>query len=249
MNGLKKHIPNFITSLNLFSGSVAVIFAIDGHLIWAGVFICLAALFDFLDGFTARLLKAFSPTGKQLDSLADLVSFGLAPGAILFTLLEFSLFEKNQPVHEISARWTDWMLLFSAFLLPVFGALRLARFNISPGNDHFFRGLPIPANGLFWASLGLMLEMPGHYQQVLKLVFSTPNLVIFGLFFSGMMVISLPMFSMKFKDFNLKNNWFRYLFLALTAVFIAVFHVYGIALTIFSYIFLNILFYLAGVKY
>ncbi len=249
MNSLKKHIPNFITSLNLFSGSLAVIFAIDGHLIWAGIFICLAALFDFLDGFTARLLKAFSPTGKQLDSLADLVSFGLAPGAILFTLLEFSLFGKNQPVYEISARWTDWMLLFSAFLLPVFGALRLARFNISPGNDHFFRGLPIPANGLFWASLGLMLEMPGHYQQVFKLVFSTPNLVIFGLFTSGMMVINLPMFSLKFKDFNLKKNWFRYLFLVLTAILIAVFNVYGIALTIFSYILLNILFYLVGVKY
>ena len=118
-----KNIPNFITSLNLVSGTLALFFAIDGHLIWAGLFICLAAVFDFLDGFAARLLKAYSEIGKELDSLADVVSFGLAPGAILFTLLEFSLFGKNQPIHEISAQWYEWLILFSAFLLPVFLSL------------------------------------------------------------------------------------------------------------------------------
>ena len=93
-------IPNFITSLNLVSGAIAIIFAIDGHLVWAAIFICVAALFDFLDGFAARALKAYSEIGKELDSLADVVSFGVAPGAILFTLLEFALFGKNDPIHE-----------------------------------------------------------------------------------------------------------------------------------------------------
>ena len=94
MQKIIKQIPNFITTLNVVSGVVATFFAIDGHLIWAGLFICLAAVLDFLDGFAARALKAFSEVGKQLDSLADVVSFGIAPGAILFTLLEFSLFKK-----------------------------------------------------------------------------------------------------------------------------------------------------------
>ncbi len=124
--------------MNLVSGSVAVIFAIDGHLVWAAIFICAAAVFDFLDGFAARALKAYSEIGKELDSLADVVSFGVAPGAILFTLLEFSLFGKNDPIHEISGKWFEWLILFSAFLLPVFGAIRLARFNTNTSNENFF---------------------------------------------------------------------------------------------------------------
>src|SRR5690606_17940358 len=102
------------------------------------------------DGFAARLLKSYSEVGKQLDSLADVVSFGVAPGAILFTLLEFSLFGKNDLIYEISAKWYEWMILFTAFLLPVFGPIRLARFNVNASGEDFFRGLPIPANGLFW---------------------------------------------------------------------------------------------------
>jgi CDP-diacylglycerol---serine O-phosphatidyltransferase len=245
---VSRQIPNFITSLNLASGSLAVFFAIDGHLIWAGIFICLAAVFDFLDGLAARLLKAYSETGKQLDSLADLVSFGLAPGAILFTLFEFSLFQKNLLIFEISAHWSEWMLLFSAFLLPVFGAIRLARFNITQGNETFFRGLPIPANGLFWASLGLMLQIPRHH-QLFELLYSTRNLLFLGIFMSGMMVINLPMFSLKFNNLNLAENWYRYLFLVLAGLLMTVFNVYGLALTILTYIFLNFIFYLTKVKY
>jgi CDP-diacylglycerol---serine O-phosphatidyltransferase len=248
VNHLKKHIPNFITTLNLTSGSLAVIFGIDGHLVWAGIFICLAAVFDFLDGLAARLFSAYSETGKQLDSLADLVSFGLAPATILFTLLEFSLFDINQPVYEISASPRQWLILFSALLMPVFGALRLARFNASQSEAPFFRGLPIPANGLFWASLGLMLEVPGH-QNIFLLLYSPRNLLLLGILTSGMMVISLPMFSLKMKNFNLKENWYRYLFVAIALLFFAFFNVYGLAMTIGAYIFLNILFYILKVNY
>jgi CDP-diacylglycerol---serine O-phosphatidyltransferase len=248
MSGFVRQIPNIVTSLNLAAGSLAVIFAVDGHLIWAGIFICLAAVFDFLDGFAARIFNAYSELGKQLDSLADLISFGLAPAAILFTLLEFSLFEKNQPIYQIAARWNEWLILFSALLMPVFGAVRLARFNVSQSEESFFRGLPIPANGIFWASMGLMLEVP-RYPELFQLIFYTHNLLILGLFTSGMMVITLPMFSLKLKSLNLKENWYRYVFLVIAIVLLATLNVYGLALTILAYIFLNIGFYLVGIRY
>ena len=101
MRKIIAQIPNFITCLNIVMGILATFFAIDGHLIWAGIFICVASVLDFLDGFAARILNAYSEVGKQLDSLADIISFGIAPGAILFTLLEFSLFGTNQPIYEI----------------------------------------------------------------------------------------------------------------------------------------------------
>lgn len=241
-------LPNFITSLNLVSGSIAVIFAIDGHLVWAAIFICAAAVFDFLDGFAARMLKAYSEIGKQLDSLADVVSFGVAPGAILFTLLEFSLFGKNELIFEISAKWYEWIILFTAFLVPVFGAIRLARFNVNSSNENFFRGLPIPANGLLWASLALMLEKPEFY-DLLQIIYSTKNLVILGIFMSGMMVIQMPMFSMKPKSLGLKENWYRYLFLVLSALLLVFFQVYALTFIILLYIILNVMFYLLKVKF
>lgn len=247
MRKIINQIPNFITSLNIVSGVLATIFAIDGHLIWAGIFICVAAILDFLDGFMARLLNAYSEVGEQLDSLGDVISFGVAPGAILFTLLEFSLFGTNQPIYEIDANWYEWLILFSAFLVPVFGAIRLARFNANPVDEPFFRGLPIPANGLFWASLGLILEMP-EYTELLQLLYSTENLVIMGVFMSGMMVITMPMFSLKPKSLSFNENWYRYLFLSISIILLIIFNVYGIALIIFLYIFMNLFFYLLKVK-
>lgn len=243
-----KYIPNFITSLNLVFGSIAVVFAIDGHLIWAGIFICVAAVMDFLDGFAARLLKSYSGIGEQLDSLADLISFGLAPGAIAFTLLEFSLFKLNRPIYEITAHWSEWLILFSAFLIPVFGALRLARFNVNKSEEPFFRGLPIPANGLFWASLGLILEMP-RYQGIIEQLYTTPNLLLLCIFFAGLMVINLPMFTLKFSNLKLRENWYRYFFIVIAVAFVAIFTFYGLALSIGAYIIINVLFYLFKVKY
>lgn len=247
MKNIIRQIPNFITTLNLSSGVLATMFAIDGHLIWAGIFICIASFFDFLDGLAARLLKAYSETGKQLDSLSDMVSFGVAPGAILFTLLEFSLYGKNQPIHEISGQWYEWLILATAFLIPVFGAIRLARFNAFSSDETFFRGLAIPSNGIFWASLGLMLEFP-KYQEYFKDIYSTKTLVLLGIFMAGMMVINLPMFSLKMSNFSWKDNWYRYIFLALAGVLLATLNVYGLALTIVLYILQNVVLYLLKVK-
>lgn len=227
---------------------MATFFAIDGHLVWAAIFICIAAVFDFLDGLMARLLKAYSEIGKQLDSLADVVSFGVAPGAILFTLLEFSMFGKNDPIFEINGKWHEWLILFTAFLLPVFGAIRLARFNTNTSNENFFRGMPIPANGIFWAAMGLMLESPKYY-DFLPIIYSTKNLVILGIFMAGMMVIHMPMFSMKPKSMSWKENWYRYLFLILSVALLIAFGLPGLTLVIFLFILLNALFYLLKVKF
>jgi CDP-diacylglycerol--serine O-phosphatidyltransferase len=248
MKKIIAQIPNTITSLNLVSGVAATIFAIDGHLVWAAIFICVAAVLDFMDGFAARLLKAYSEIGKELDSLADVVSFGVAPGAILFTLLEFALFGKNQPIHEIGARWYEWLILSTSFLLPVFGAIRLARFNTNTANENFFRGLPIPANGLFWAAMGLMLQMP-KYAEVLRLVYSTRTLVLLGIFMAGVMVITMPMFSLKAKSLSFADNWYRYLFAFVAVLLIATLNVYGLALVIFVYILLNAVFYMFNIKF
>ncbi len=248
MNQIVKQIPNAITLLNLLMGSLAVFFAIDGHLVWSGIFICAAAIFDFLDGFAARLLKAHSEIGKELDSLADMISFGLAPAAILFTLLEFSLFEKNQPIYQIDASPGQWLILFSALLMPLSGALRLARFNSNQQNASFFRGLPIPANGIFWAAIGLMLELQ-RFPEILKFVFSTQNLLILGLFTSGMMLITLPMFSLKIKNVKWKENWFRFIFILISLALIVSLSAYGLALAVLVYIFMNFGLYLGGISF
>src|SRR5664280_767162 len=124
-------VPNTITAMNLVCGSLSVFFAVDGQLGWASVFIFAAAVFDFLDGFSARLLKAYSAIGKELDSLADLISFGLAPAAIVFTMLQLTLFPtvKFQRIQDIEGNLSQWIVLFTSLVLPVAGAFRLAKFN------------------------------------------------------------------------------------------------------------------------
>ncbi len=126
--------------------------------------------------------------------------------------------------------------------MPVLGAVRLAKFNNAP-DEGFFRGLAIPSNGLFWASLGLMLEMP-RYHQLFEMIYSTRTLLLLGLFTSGMMVINLPMFSLKFKNLKWNENWHRFIFLAIALILLIAFNVYGLALTIIAYIILNFVFYL-----
>ena len=138
--------------------------------------------------------------------------------------------------------------MFSAFLIPVFGAVRLARFNINTADEPFFRGLPIPANGLLWASLGLILQSPGNH-ELFQLVYSTKNLLALGIITSGLMVINLPMFSLKFRSLKLKENWYRYLFILMAVGLIISFQFFGLAFAIFTYIILNVIFYLVGVSY
>ncbi|HQS50964.1 MAG TPA: CDP-diacylglycerol--serine O-phosphatidyltransferase, partial [Daejeonella sp.] len=144
---MKKHIPNSVTCLNLFSGCLGIVFAFQGNLIWASYAIVIAAVFDFFDGMLARLLKAYSDIGKELDSLADMVSFGVLPSVIIYQLFALS------PQIDFGADW----LSFSAFIIAVFSALRLAKFNIDTRQSENFIGLPTPANALLIASFPLII--------------------------------------------------------------------------------------------
>lgn len=240
-------VPNAITALNLMSGSLAVFFAIDGQLGWASVFILIAAVFDFLDGFAARLLKAYSSIGKELDSLADMVSFGLAPAAIVFTLLEYTMFGVNQPIQDIEANWSQWIVLFTSFVIPVAGAFRLAKFNTDDRQSEQFLGMPIPANAIFFASLGIILEL-GTNLTIQAIILNKYVLLASAFVCSFLMVSELPMFSMKFKNLHLKENALRFLFLGTTVLMLIFLQIYALPLIIIWYVLLSAITYLAGAK-
>lgn len=232
-------VPNFITSLNLVSGCLAVFFGADGQLGWASVFILIAAVFDFMDGFAARLLHAYSDIGKELDSLADLVSFGLAPATLIFAMLELSLFGVNRPIFEIEGTASQWIVLFTTLLIPVAGAFRLAKFNTDIRQSESFLGLPIPANAFFFASLGLILEI-GTRQNIVPLILNKYTLLVAIFVCSFLMVSELPMFSMKFKNLKVKDNQIRFIFLAGIILLLLFLKLYALPLIIVWYILLSV---------
>ena len=143
---MRKQIPNIITLLNLFSGTIAITLAFNGNFLGVVIWVVIAAIFDFFDGMAARALKAYSPLGKELDSLADVVSFGVAPASALFILM------KDSFIYPDALQSISHLIPYIAFLIPVFAAYRLAKFNIDTRQSHSFIGLPTPANGLFWIS-------------------------------------------------------------------------------------------------
>ena len=188
---MTKHIPNLITALNLFAGCVGVYFAFQGEYSIAFLCIMLCAVFDFLDGFTARLLKAYSEIGKQLDSLADMISFGFLPGALVFSVL--------------SAGGLHFFTAFIGFLIPVFSAFRLAKFNVDERQSTSFLGLPTPANAIFWGGLIFSFsDVLVQYPIILS---------IFVFIFCLLLVSELPMFSLKTKGFSWRENKTQYIFL------------------------------------
>lgn len=237
---IKKHIPNFITSLNLLCGSAAIVLALNDELTKAVLLILLAAVFDFLDGMTARLLKAYSPIGKELDSLADVISFGLAPGILMYRLLEISLF-RNYFLPDIERHISNTQLLIEgcAFLIPVFSALRLAKFNIDERQTSSFIGLPTPANALFVASLTLLIEH-GTAPVLDNFLTSTPFLLTVTVLFSYLLVSELPMFSLKFKSLSWQSNQTQYIFVACAVVLLASLRFYGLVAIIPLYLLMSV---------
>lgn len=214
---IKKHIPNFITTLNLFSGCFAIYYGFQANYEMVMAFILIAAVFDFMDGLAARILKAYSAMGKELDSLADVVSFGVAPGVLVFSLIN----ESALP---------DWMA-FVGFIVPVFSALRLAKFNIDVRQTSSFIGMPTPANALFWAGMGYSFSDLLIDNGLLTIVLA----IVFCLF----LVSEVPMFSLKFKNLSLKNNWVQYLFLVGSVALIVYFQTKALALIIAWYLVLS----------
>ncbi|MDL2281970.1 CDP-diacylglycerol--serine O-phosphatidyltransferase [Parabacteroides sp. OttesenSCG-928-G06] len=227
---IKKHIPNTITCLSLFSGCISIVVALQGNLLWAALWIIIAAVFDFLDGFAARMLKAYSAIGKELDSLSDMVSFGVAPGMILYYLL-------TEAVAALPAGDFYTYIPYLAFVIPVFSGLRLAKFNVDERQATSFIGLPVPAHALFWASIGYSAQpVIEHYPALFALL----SLVIAGCT-SLLLVSEIPMFSLKIKSLAWKGNEFRYILVVCALLFVLLWGFLGLAGTIVLYIILSLI--------
>ena len=210
IRSIKKSIPSAITLLNLLAGCMAILMSFHDVAL-GGLLIMLAGIFDFFDGLAARLLNAYSDIGKELDSLADIVSFGVAPSFILYQLLNMSLFAGDFGSATGIHATTETAILASAFMPAVFAAIRLAKFNVSAQEKDAFIGLPSPAAGIFIASIGFIVFTTGSL-WLRELFFNTTFLVLISIFLSVLMVIPLPMFSIKFSNFGLRDNKIRYLF-------------------------------------
>lgn len=200
-NFITRSIPNTLTCLNLFSGCVACVLAFQSDYPLAFLFIFLGAVFDFFDGMAARLLAVHSPIGKDLDSLADDVSFGVAPSAIVFSLL------KEMPCPSFLEGVAPYVPYW-AFLIAIFSALRLAKFNNDTRQATSFIGLPVPANALFWASL-----VTGLHDVLVANPFYLLCLLVLVCLSAGLLVSEIPMFSLKFKNLSWQDNKLRFLFL------------------------------------
>jgi len=245
MNLFKKlvsYIPNTITSLNLISGIFAIFFAVEGKIEIAALFILAASVFDFLDGMSARLLKSYSEIGAQMDSLSDLVSFGIAPAAILFGIYRMSFFGImgiNITLPLIYITFFQYVFLISVILIPVAGAFRLAKFNTDDSQSESFKGLPIPANAIFFASLALVLVY-GKIEGINNIITNSYFLLICTILFSWLMVSNIPMFSLKFKSLKWKGNQTRISFLILCVILFIILNLYSISFMIISYLAISI---------
>ena len=211
-----KHIPNFITSLNLATGFISVIFVLNGDLITASWLILAAMIFDFLDGFTARLLKSYSDIGKELDSLADIVSFGVAPGIIIWRLLERSM-QLPEPLEVNHGTFLTFLILCSTALMPVCAGLRLAIFNTDETQARSFKGLPTPANALAVISLVIAARYSGSGISI-WLTSSPAALVTLTMILSLLMVSRIPLLSLKTKDLKFRGNEGRYILIFLVGI-------------------------------
>jgi len=234
---IKKQIPNIITAFNLLSGLFAILATFENALLWAGFFIALGAFFDFFDGLAARLLNVKSDMGKEMDSLADIVTFGVAPGFIVYQLM-------NQSVNLPDFSWFNFKIApFLAFILPVFSAFRLAKFNIDTRQTTSFIGLPTPASALFFASLPFILSATYSVNSVMLQNIIANYYILLGLIvlISVLMVSELPLFSLKFSSLKLSENKFRYFFLGISLVSLVFLQIAAFPLIISFYIVLSII--------
>lgn len=230
---MKKHIPNTITCCNLISGCIATYFAFRHDFELALLFIIIGAVFDFFDGFTARLLKVSSPIGKELDSLADDITFGFAPAAIVYSMLV----QLTASLPDGSPEWMTKLLPFLAFLIAAFSALRLAKFNLDERQTTSFIGLPTPANALFWGGLAYSL----HADDVLMHSPWFMLALIVGVFVSSLLLVSeVPMFALKFKTFAVRPNLLRYGFVLFSAIMLLYLGIGGFPVIIVAYVLVSI---------
>lgn len=228
-NIVTKHIPNTLTSCNLISGCIAIVFALSANYTMALTFIVVGAVFDFFDGMSARLLGVSSPIGKELDSLADVVTFGVAPSSMIYTLL----------LTLSKSGWNETLAFavpYVAFVMAAFSALRLAKFNLDERQTTSFIGLPTPANALFWGAL-----IVGNENVFDENSYYIYLLIILVFVSSWLLVAEIPMFALKFKHWGWCDNKVKYVFLISCLPILLIFGISGISVIIAWYICLSFL--------
>jgi len=233
-----KHIPNFITSLNLTAGFISVVFAVNGEIVTASWLIIAAMIFDWFDGFSARLLKAYSEIGKELDSLADAVSFGVAPALIMYHLLGTSV-SLSYPMIMNAGGAGEKLILLAPVVMCVCAVLRLAIFNTDASQAKSFKGLPTPANALAVISL----VIAAHYSDRMifkNLLGSTTILLILTLLLSLLMVSRIPLISLKIANLKFKGNEGRYMFVTLVVAAMILLGIGSVTLIIPFYIIVSL---------
>lgn len=226
MNSIKRNIPNFITLGNLFCGLVAIVFSFENNLHFAGAFIFFGAILDFFDGLSAKLLKVSSEIGKQLDSMSDMVTFGVAPGMIMFQMIKLSNIDENSYIAYIG------------FIITLFSAIRLAKFNIDTKQTSSFIGLPTPAAAIFIASLPIISKY-----NIIQFN-DSKFLIVTSIILSLLLVANLPLFSLKIKkgeNWKNKENIIRIIFLISCVILLFIFEFTSIPFIVILYIFLSIL--------
>jgi CDP-diacylglycerol---serine O-phosphatidyltransferase len=227
---LKKHIPNLLTCGNLFCGCIGIVATFQDNLVWAAYLTGIAGVLDFFDGFVARWLKAYSPIGKELDSLADCVTFGVLPGMILFHLTGKSISTYGMPE---SYRFLPYV----AFIISIFSALRLAKFNVDTRQTSSFIGVPTPANAFLIGSLPLILW---QYPPAEVIILNTYFLVGLTLVMSYLLVAEIPLFALKFTTYAFSKNRPKYIFLFLSLVLLFTLQFIAIPFIIALYILISL---------
>jgi len=214
---IKKHIPNAITCANLFSGCIGIVYAFNGALEIAAYFVLLSGIFDFFDGLVARALNVKSPIGKELDSLADMVSFGFLPGVVLFKLLS-------------SSDYNSELLPYLGFVITVFSALRLAKFNVDTRQSEDFIGLNTPMNTL------LIVSLPFIQKDYPQIIGSTMFLIALTVILSWLLISEIRIFSMKLSNLSWEHNKYKYLFLLCSLLLVIVLKFVAVPFILLLYI-------------
>lgn len=232
---MKKEIPNLLTLSNLLAGCIGLWFVMQGDLVSASYCIFISLVCDFFDGFLARALKAYSDLGKELDSLADMVSFGVLPAFILFSLVEQSCGS------QCTVGLFGFYKPFMVFALALMSAYRLAKFNIDTRQSDQFIGVPTPANGLFIASLPLIIHFQPEYSAY---VLTFKGLLIYAVLMSYLLICELPLLAFKFKTWDWKSNQVKFIFLIFCIAALVMLKFAAIPVLVFAYILLSGLIFL-----
>ena len=239
---IKKHIPNAITCCNLLCGCLAIVQAFEGNLVYASYLVGMGAIFDFFDGFAARMLKVSSPIGKDLDSLTDMVTFGVVPGVILFQMVRGALYFDEEGFNLFEGLHFP---IYIPFIITVFSAIRLAKFNNDTRQTDSFIGVPTPAVAIVICSLPLITNWNTQFSfenyHQFELLLNPYYLFVLAIILSLLLISELPLFALKFKHFKWTGNEIRFLFLGLSLVMLVTLQFVGIPLIIIMYIILSVI--------